>query len=383
MAIIMIAKFFSDMFLGIVPAIIPTLRDNFGLTLQLCIILTTCLHISANLIQLFVGHLRPNKSKPLVILISSATIAAIALVGLLPASASAFPLIALLIIITGCANGMYNPEALRIIHRLKRIRSAMGSSLFAASALCGYAIGSWLGPALTWPFGLKGLLLTLPVPVVITIMLLKARLKLHTEKPDDRWSPVRREPVYRLPLWPIMLMAIMAALSSHIMGWLLPTYLTDIKLGQVFGGFSITLWCIGSAFGTFFWAYVSKYKGDLCAAVIAFLSGIPFIILYLLNIESKAAIGLLFIAGFGSPAVFALTISMARNASGSNLGRRMGLIIGGVWGIAALAMPPISELQKHIGTQPILCFVPVGYTLAAIIGIILMIKTRKMNSGKT
>jgi predicted MFS family arabinose efflux permease len=380
MAAVMVGKLFSDMFLGMVPAIIPTLQEYFGLTLTLCIVLTACLHISANAIQLFVGHLRPHRSKPVILFLGAASISAVALVGLLPASPRSFWGIALLVVVTGCGNGMYNPEAMRAVHRLRRISSPMSSSLFVASALIGYATGSWLGPVLVTTFGLKGLLLMVAGPLASIVFFRLMRLRLHVERPEDRWQNVRKKPARKLPLWPIILMAVIAALSSHVFGWLLPAYITDLGLGQVFGGFSMTVWCVGAAFGAFLWTYVAKNKGDLVSAISALLSGVPLIVCYLLTIERRAAVVLLLIGGLGSPSAFAMMVSMARNAAGGNLGQRVALIIGGVWGTSALIMPVSAVIIKTTGTFPVLCFVPVGYTLAAGVGIILLIRMKRANA---
>jgi hypothetical protein len=61
---------------------------------------------------------------------------------------------------------------------------------------------------------------------------------------------------------------------------------------------------------------------------------------------------------------------MARNSKGGNLGGRMGLIVGGVWGVASLVLMALGPVAEKYGVAIILNLSWSGYFLTALIGFI-------------
>jgi hypothetical protein len=99
----------------------------------------------------------------------------------------------------------------------------------------------------------------------------------------------------------------------------------------------------------------------------------------LYNCSSVAtAVWLLFGLGFCSMSAYILMITIARHASGLSLGRRMGLIVGGTWGLANLILMALVPLAGHYGTNFILKFMPLGYLFSGAFGLYIM--RRNQNS---
>jgi hypothetical protein len=93
---------------------------------------------------------------------------------------------------------------------------------------------------------------------------------------------------------------------------------------------------------------------------------VPFMVLYLMFDDRPAAAWLLFGVGFSSMSAYILTVTLAREAKGLNLGHRMALIVGGTWGISMLIYLAFAAAADRVGTGPVLNLTPVGYLLSAI-----------------
>ncbi|MEN6577862.1 MAG: hypothetical protein ABFD90_16070, partial [Phycisphaerales bacterium] len=107
--------------------------------------------------------------------------------------------------------------------------------------------------------------------------------------------------------------------------------------------------------------------GDLTCSAWAFLLSFPFMTLYMVFAPHRAAAWLLFGVGFSSMSAYILTITLAREARGSNLGHRMAMIVGGTWGISMIAFLALAAVADYVGTGPILKLTPAGYLLSGVL----------------
>jgi len=57
--------FLIDMFAGMLPAILPAIRDEFGLSLSLGGLVLAALYMTSNGIQPLIGHMRADRRRPL------------------------------------------------------------------------------------------------------------------------------------------------------------------------------------------------------------------------------------------------------------------------------------------------------------------------------
>lgn len=373
----MVGKFFCDMFLGIMPAILPEVREQFALSLTRGVNILFALHLSANMVQLLISHLRSDKRKPLLLYIALVLAGTLCFLGAVPKSPGSFGLLIILVIITACGNGMYNPEGLRAIHKLRHIPASISSCFFMSGGFAGYAIGGLVSTALVSGLGLRGLYFLFLCPAVAIFVIVSLRVRLFVERERSSLNTVVIDK-RRLPFWPIVFMAILAAVSSNIIGWLLPTRLNELGFELTFGGFSVMMFCLGAAVGSFFWAWIAHKKGELPCSIIALFLGIPFVLAYLLKIDNRTFVWVLFGAGFCSLAAYPMMITMARYAVGPNLGRRMGFIVGGVWGVACVVLMILGPAAERFGVHAVLRFAPVGYLLSGIVGLLIMFKIRRL-----
>jgi hypothetical protein len=269
-------------------------------------------------------------------------------------------------IISGSGVAVAHPEGLRAVHTLSRISPALSTAVFMTSGFLGFASGGAISAVLVASYGLKGLYPLVPCLVVGIVAIKLSKVRLAVE--PDATTAKGRTPssVHVLPFWKVLLIGLPAAVSTTVILQLLPTYLNELGFDLAFGGFATAMFGWGSTVGPFVWTAVAHRKGDLRSSIWAFLLSTPFIVLYLVFAQHAAAAWLLFGVGFSSMSAYILTITLARESRGSNLGQRMAFIVGGTWGIATVIFMILALVADWVGTGFVLKLTPAGYVLSGL-----------------
>jgi FSR family fosmidomycin resistance protein-like MFS transporter len=365
--------FLVDMFASMLPAILPAIRAEFTLSLSLGGLVLVALLMTSNGVQPLVGHMHAGRRRPLFLHLGLILAASICLLGALPRGGGAFAIMFLLAVVSGCGIAIVHPEALRAVHRLRRIPPAVSTAVFMAGGFLGFASGGAVSAFLVSRFGLQGLYPLALCPVIGIVMIIFLRIRLAVER-KLRNNSVARTGENRLPFWSIMAMAMPAAVSTLVLANLLPTVLNELGFELTFGGFSTTMFGLGGAVGSFVWANIARKKGELNCLIAALFLVIPFLVAYLLLIETRAAIWILFGAGFCAVSAYILMITLSRYAVGLNLGQRMGFMVGGTWALASIIFMALLPVVEYFGTYLILKFVPLGYLFSGLFGLFIMLK---------
>jgi len=365
--------FFIDVFASMLPAILPAIQAEFSLSLSKSGLVMAVMYLTCNGVQPLIGHLRVNKRKPLFLHIGLVLGTVICLLGALPRGDSAFGGMILLAVVSGFGIAIVHPEGLRGVHRLRRIKPAVSTAVFMAGGFLGYASGGVISAFLVSRFGLRGLYPLMLFPVVSIALVLLLRVRLAVER-TIHTKEVTQQGQNLLPFWLILVMAVPAAVSTTIIASLLPTMLNELGFDLTFGGLSATMFGLGGAVGSFVWAHVAHKKGELKCSVAALFLVIPFLVLYLVFINSRMAIWILFGAGFWAISAYILMITLSRRAKGLTLGQRMGFMVGGTWALAYIVFIPLLRVAEHFGSDVILKFSPLGYLLSGAFGLSIMLK---------
>jgi MFS family permease len=190
------------------------------------------------------------------------------------------------------------------------------------------------------------------------------------------------KPDNQFPFWLLYAMAMPATVSTLFLASLLPTVLNDLGFKLTFGGLSLTMFGLGGTVGMFVWIAIAHRKGELPCSIVAFFLSVPLLVAYLIFIDNKMAIWLLFGLGSCSISAYILMITLARGATGPNLGRRMGFIAGGTWALANIVFLAFLPAAQYFGPEVILKFTPVGYVLSAVFGLFIMFRARRQAGEK-
>ena len=309
--------------------------------------------------------------------------AAMCLMAIVPAGNNAIVWVTTLVIVSGCGIAVTHPEGLRGVHEIKLIQPAMSTAIFMAGGFVGFAGGGYFAAFLVERFGLEGLFWLSIFSASGIILLIALRVRLAVETAEDK-ELISIDGKPRVPFWPLMLMAIPATSATTVFYTLIPTRLNELGSTLTYGGLSTLILGIGSAIGYILWAKVAHKKGALGASVMLHLAGVPLMYVYLWMIESQLAMVALFFVGLTASAAYPLIVTIARNAKGPGLGQRMALIVGGAWGLSALPLKllsPVAESASY-GLHFVLALSPIGYVLAAAVGIALMFKARNKKENQ-
>jgi Arabinose efflux permease len=368
--------FLIDMFAGMLPAILPAIMAEFVLSLSLGGILLVVLHMTSNGVQALTGHTRAQNRRPLFMHLGLILAASICLLGLLPRSGGSFGGMLFLATVSGCGIAIVHPEALRAVHRLKRIPPAVSTGVFMAGGLLGFASGGAVSTILVSRFGLQGLYPLILCPALGILMVIFLRIRVAVE-PRGRNENVSGTAEKRLSFWLVIAMAMPAAVSTLVLTLLLPTVLSKLGFELTFGGFSVTMFGLGGAVGAFVWGGIGHKKGELPSSIAALFLVVPFLVTYLILIDNRMAIWMLFGAGFCAISAYVLMVTLARGATGPNLGQRMGFMVGGTWALANIVFLALLPVAQAFGPGVILKFVPLGYLLSGAFGLFIMLRCRR------
>jgi len=373
--------FLIDMFASMLPAILPAIRAEFGLSLSLGGLVLAVLLMTSNGVQPLIGHMRADKRRPLFLHLGLIIGASICLLGALPRGGGAFAIMILLAVVSGCGIAIVHPEGLRAVHWLRRIPPAISTAVFMAGGFLGYASGGAISAFLVSRFGLKGLYPLALCPVIGIVMVKFLRIRLAVERKVRNKNEARTEE-NRLPFWLIMAMAMPAAVSTIVLANLLPTVLNELGFELTFGGFSTMMFGLGGAAGSFVWANLAHKKGELNCSIAALFLVVPFLVAYLILINNRMAIWILFGVGFCAISAYILMITLSRYATGLSLGQRMGFMVGGTWALANIVFIALLPVAEHFGTNVILKFTPLGYLCSGAFGLFIMLKVQSSTRAK-
>ena len=378
---ITMVHFLTDTLAGMFPAVMPDIMREFKWDLPTANMVFSILIIVCNAGQVLICNLRQHNSKPFFLQFGICAGAAICFLCFLAGVPGAFYIMCALAVITGCGIAAAHPEGLRAVHDLDDIPSPISTAVFMTGGAFGFASGGLIGSYFVTLFGLKGLLCFI-IPAIVSVIivyLLKIQLAVEPAVKDNAEQIEHIEHKTAMSFWPIFWMAVASTTASVILIFLLPTRLQQLGFDRNFGGFSTMMFGMGGAVGSLVWSIVANRKGQLAVASISFFLGVPIMLVYLLLMDHRLAVYLLFASGFCSWAGFPLLVSISRKARGLTLGMRMGLMVGGSWGISAVFEMLLVYIAQPlaIDVNTLLYFTPTCFTIASFLGLMIMLNRRK------
>lgn len=364
------AHFVLDMFPGMMHTVLPALQKSFGLSVASGAVLLTIFLIASNAIQVLIGHMRSDREKPLFLYLGIVLTCSILLFGVVGKGAGALVWLSLIALAAGAGVGMSHPEGLRAVHRLDGISSAVSSSVFMGGGVFGFAFGGLGGTYLFEHYGIMGLIPFCGLSLVVLISMWIVRIRLAVEKPES--SAAKPDaPVREIGFGAILGMAVLAMGSVQVLMWIVPQHISRIGAELTLGGKTVSLFTLAGGVGGMLWARTAHRRGELNTIIRMLAMGVPFVGLYL-GLLHMGPVSLVPLAagGFFCYGAYPIMVSLARRSRGPNLGRRMGLVVGGIW-LAACVLPmllgPIAK--QPWGTTAILYSTPAGFTAAMLLAV--------------
>lgn len=382
------AHFVLDMYPGMMHTVLPALQDSFGLSVAAGAVLLTVFLVAANAIQVLLGHLRPDKEKPLLLYAGVVLTNSILLFGLVSTGAGALVWLSLIALAAGAGVGIAHPEGLRAVHRLEGISAAVSSSVFMGGGVFGFAFGGVVSTYLYERYEVMGLVPLCGLSVAVLVAMVMSGVKLAVEREPDCAADNKPPPpcgvlalgrgrafhgrdahaTGEASFWGIFAVATLTACSVQVLLWIVPQHISGIGAELTQGGRTVSLFSLAGGAGGILWARKAAARGELRTIITMLGIGLVFVVLYLMVLgRGVLATATLAAGGFFAFGAYPLMVGLARKCEGPNLGRRMGLIVGGIWLAACILPMLLGPLAQRWGTGWILYSVPGGFAGALLL----------------
>ncbi len=140
--------FIVDMAPGAIVVLQPQIQNEFSLTFRAVCALTVILHCFCNIIQLFSGAIRPEKTTVFFLPVGAALAMSVCFIGFVPLGGIIFVKILIVYFICGFGVALVHPEGFRAIHALDKISPSISTAVFVNGGILGFGMGGWLATIL-------------------------------------------------------------------------------------------------------------------------------------------------------------------------------------------------------------------------------------------
>ena len=330
---------------GALPALLPFLKDRFGLDYTLAAVLVLASTISSSVVQPLFG-LWSDRRGAIWLLPAGVAVGG---VGIALASASpVYGLVVLCVIVSGLGTAAFHPEGSKFAAYASGAKRASGMSLFSVGGNVGYALGAVVTTPIVVAFGLSGgLLLMIPCLVVAAILLALVPFLLgfepgRAERGERPASTARERPGAM-----VLLLLVVAFRSVAWFGLITFVPLWEVSLGhsKTYGAHLLALMLLTGAVGTLVAGPLADRIGRRPVLMASNVVLPPAILVFVLVGGVPGAIALCIIG----PAVvgtFGVTMVMSQEYLPRHIGMASGLSIGlsiGLGGIAAVILGAVAD----------------------------------------
>jgi MFS transporter, FSR family, fosmidomycin resistance protein len=331
----------TDFANGALPALLPFLKDRFGLSYTLAAVLMLGSAASSSLIQPLFGAWSDRRGA-LWLLPSGVAVAGVGIA--LAAAAPSYWLVLLLVVVSGVGVAAYHPEGSKFAAYASGRRRASGMSLFSIGGNVGYALGPTTTTPLVLAFGLTGGLL-LAVPVLgVAVVLLLVMPYLASFVPESQTAAAVGED---RPGALALLLGVIAFRSVAWFGLITFVPLWEVSIGhsKAQGSHLLSLMLLAGGLGTLVAGPIADRVGRR-PVLIASMAGVaPLTVVYVAigGIPGAIALALVGVCVIGT---FGVTMVMSQEYLPRRIGMASGLSIGlsiGLGGIAAVALGAVAD----------------------------------------
>jgi FSR family fosmidomycin resistance protein-like MFS transporter len=340
----------ADTAQGAVPALLPFLIDQRGISYSAAGVLILVTSVGSSAIQPLFGlgsdRLALPWLLPLGVFLAGL---GVALVGL----SSSYVVTAAAVGLSGIGVAAFHPEGARFANQVSGDRRGQGMSYFSLGGNAGFALGPILVTPLVLLFGLRGTLLLAVIPTIVAVLLARelgrlravaaeksahvARNLAEDDRDEDDWNAFAR-----LGGVVALRSCVYFGLQAFVPLW----FIHHLSTGEGTGNAALTAMLVAGAAGTYAGGRVVDRVGRRRLVVGSTLVTIPVLVALVLAPTPLTAGLLTALAGFLIILTFSITVVMSQEYLPSRLGLASGVSLGlaiGVGGIAAAGMGVVAD----------------------------------------
>ena len=373
MAVLSLGHLFSDATQVAVPALLPFLVREQGISYAAAGMLVLASTVASSVVQPLFGHLSDRRSfpvfMPLGLLVGGV---GIALVGVAPS----YPLVVLCVILSGLGVAAFHPEASRFASLVSGDRRATGMSYFSVGGTAGFAVGPLLLTPLVLYFGLPGTLFFAIPPAVVAVAAARElpRLSGFRSIPvaEEHEMQAAEEVTGARERWKafVRLSGVISVRSilSYGLTAFVPLYFTQVFSSSVAAANGIlSLMLLAGTFGSLLGGRLADRFGRRPVLVVSLVVRSPLLLAFVFSGEVAGALLLVF-AGL-STAGFGITTVMGQEYLPGRTGLASGLTLGLATGVGGVGSPVLGALADGLGLTAVmvcLALLPVPAALLAL-----------------
>jgi len=357
----------TDIYMPVLPAILPILVANNGYSYLAAGLLVTAYNITSSFTQPVVGWLSDKKGLTISVSVSLFFSAFfIALMGLV----QDYYLIMAFAVLAALGHACFHPTALSLVSRLctPENRGTI-TSYFVVGGNLGYALGPVLAGALVWWLGLPGLALII-VPALVMVVVLKRLLPggIAGAREDHvlAVAPHEEKTVSYRPFAILMVASILRAWAVFAAITYLPLYLVAQGYSLVTATFIMTLMLLSGVAGQVAGGRISDRIGRKEFMVFGLVLAIPFFYLFFATTGPVAILAIL-LFGFFLWSTFAVAVAMSHELLPGNVGLASGMMLGLAIGFGGLGVAINGMIADHYSLAAALGTIPVPIAAAVIL----------------
>lgn len=340
-----VSHMFNDVSQGAVPALLPFLVVDRGLSYTAASGVALAATVISSLIQPFLGY--SSDRHPLPWLMPIGVVAGglgIALAGTAPT----YWLIVACVLLSGTGVAAFHPEASRFANYVSRQR-AIGMSVFTVGGTVGFALGPIIVTPLVLTFGLPGTLWLVVPTAFVTFWLVRELPRLVKFRPEVKRSrsKVSRGPAawsafIRLATVIVLRTSVFFALMSFV-----PLYYVKVRGASIAeANNALTVMLVSAAVG----GVVGGYFGDrfgLKAVLVGTLALIAPLLLAFMAVPGMMGLVCLGLIGASTIASSTVSVLLGQGYLRSHIGVASGVTLGFAIGLGGLAVPLLGVIADH------------------------------------
>jgi FSR family fosmidomycin resistance protein-like MFS transporter len=359
-----------DICQGAVPALLPFLIADRGISYASASLLLFAATLSSSIVQPLFGYYSDRRPLPwlipLGVLTGAAGIAAAGLVG-----SYGFTFVA--IFVSGFGVAAFHPEGSRFANYVSGARRATGMSMFSLGGNLGFALGPILITPAVLAFGLSGTLVVLIPNCVVALVLIHEMPRLRSFVPplrsvadQDSAAPEHWRPF-------CLLVLVIGCRSCVYFGLLafLPEYLIHVQHdSKATGDAALSVMLVGGAVGTVIGGRLADRIGRR-PVLMGTMVLMPPLILAFMAVGGFASLLMVFLVGAVTVATFSVTVVMGQEFLPGRIGIASGVTLGFSIGLGGVIAPLLGVLSDASGlrtTLSVVAAVPVlGFLLTLLL----------------
>jgi FSR family fosmidomycin resistance protein-like MFS transporter len=347
LAVLASGHLLADATQGVVPALLPFLIRERGLSYAAASALVLASTVSSSVIQPLFGHYSDRRPRPWLMPAGVALGGAgVALAGL----TSSYPLLVLTILVSGVGVAAFHPEGARLVRHVSGDRRATGMSIFSVGGTAGFALGPALVTALVLVFGLHGTLFLLVPAGAVALLLVRELPRLNRARTASETAAAHGRAPTADAWGPFVILAGIATLRSFTFYGLLtfvPLYfVASLGTSDAEGSSALTVLLLGGIAGTLIGGRLADRVGRR-PILIGSMALLPPLIALLLQAErGPALVALLALVGAMVVASYTVTVVLGQEYLPSRVGVASGVTLGlaiGMGGVGASVLGIVAD----------------------------------------